>query len=284
MTGGRLLPAWQAVVSEHARQARLGELWGKRFDDPTGLGPHLREVLEGEQMIRVGERYVDAEVALHAHLRIRSCDGDTDSLEVCVWATRAGVVANGEIGNAAVPLRDGKAREGLSDLWQIGKSLSADVACVRSAVLVAVAEEAEEPEGVTLGVLWPSYKGLEILDDFLVADREATSRFADVSPLPPIDALGDGEFVRLGDSNPAMFDEGAEEVVEDRADMKRELAYVKEPLGWRLPFDVEDVLRCVRFEAFEDSVVYVVKEGAPFVVERGKTFVCSIEPSSGGDQ
>jgi hypothetical protein len=75
--------------------------------------------------------------------------------------------------------------------------------------------------------------------------------------------------------------QAGDEVVEGGAELVGEVAEDGAPSPLRLTLNVDDVLACVDFEATEDSACCLVKEGAPFTVERIQVFVCPLQPEPG---
>jgi hypothetical protein len=270
----------EAMAREHERQNALGELWGKRYDDPLGVGPDFVEIVEYEGMFAVGQRYLKLEIALHVHLMIRPRWGDGDPCNVCVWSVGLSSSAESESKDDAI----GRNRYSGDLLRQGERRLRGREYGVRDTVLVTIRQPSEANEGVVVRVPVASFKGLERLDDLYVVGSQSREVPRHGSVAPPFWLRGDRECSPLGNGGMPMLHEAGDEIVESGAEMVGDLANGDLPLQRGLTLDVEDVLRCVRFEASENAAPCVIEKDAPFLVERGKVFVYSLEPPCDGVQ
>jgi hypothetical protein len=119
--------------------------------------------------------------------------------------------------------------------------------------------------------------GLYILDDCPLAAGESSKAVLEGAPIRL--RIGDDEAAPRMRFIPVKLDQAMDGVVERGSELMGELPNEKAgPDIGHIGLDPKDVAVGLDFEVTDDATLYVVAEGANFLVDRGQVFVCPIEP------
>jgi len=232
--------------------------------------------------LRIAENYVESKLTLHLHLRVRPVGEEADTCEFCaVIASNKGAVFH--IGDLSyVPNDSGEPRElarsrascvAIEDLNSQGGGDGA--ADVEKSMLVYVVKPGKEGQ-VRLSGLVSKVIGLDFLNKCpIISAYSAKHPDTRLIPLP---AFVDGELrLRSGTSSPQEH-ELPKEIVKRGPQVVAELPDDEpETRIGQVPGQAEDILTRIAIEISNDAVVFLVKEGAPFLIERGQVLIRSFE-------
>jgi hypothetical protein len=119
--------------------------------------------------------------------------------------------------------------------------------------------------------------GLDVLNVCPIVRAYAAKRKEKV-PLIPLPAFIDGELRSAGGASPTEQDELPDEIVKRGPQVVAELPDDESETGiGQTACQAENVLASVAIELTDDAAIFLVKEGAPFLVERGQVLVRSFK-------
>lgn len=266
--------------------------WREPFNDAEGLGAEYAEVVEAEGAATAAERYAQGQVAIHAHLRVRSRDSDGHRCEVCAVAYKHPTEAEPIADDLAVS----DSHDSPAELRIVGRDrrrrgVTESHVCEREGfVLVVIREPFEDRKRIVVRRVRSVYR-LQLLESCEIARGDAPPHPSPSGLVPLLRGSGDGEGIRFSHGVHSEDDERAQEVVEAGAQLVENVACDDSPLTRRQGVDIEaedslvstqasllndlcEELHHLRIEAGPDSAACVVEKGAGFAVERGQMFVC----------
>jgi hypothetical protein len=258
------------------------ESWSETLDNASDDLAHMGQITEDEAALRIAQSYIEAEITLHLHLRVRPRRGEDDAYEFCaVVATDKGAIEHiadlrNMLDEAGIPRELARAeafRASMKHLdWEEFRQGAADV---NEAMLVYVVKPRKQGQ-IRLSRLVSTLKGLDVLDSCPIIRAYATKHpDARLIPLP---AFVDGELgLARGASSPQEH-ELPKEVVQRGPQVVSELPDDEPDTGiGEIAAEAKHVLAGIAVELTDDAAVFLVKEGISFAVERGQVLIRSFE-------
>jgi hypothetical protein len=262
------------------------ESWSESRHNVTDDLPEDFQVSEDEGMFRIAERYLHGRVTLHLHLRIRPRGLDGDSREFCavVASDHGDVLHLTEVsylfGEDDVP----RELTRVSAFAPAPNVVAGDRHCLRNgatdvqdAMLVHIVEPRKEGK-VRIRRAFSRTIGLQELDGCPIIRAYSAKRSTPNAILIPLPSFLDGELRLASGTTASESDELPDEIVKRGPQVVSELPDDQPDTGvGEFPAEAKDVLAGVALEMTDDGVVFLVKEGVPFVVERGQVLVRSFK-------
>jgi hypothetical protein len=259
------------------------ESWAESVHYPTDLVAHDGEIVEKEGSLRIAQDYVESKFTLHLHLRVRPVRDEPDACEFCaVVASSKGAVSHiADLSYVAdyprVPRELARAeafRVAIEDLNPQGSRDGA--ADVEKPMLVYVVKPGKEGQ-VRLSRLVSKLIGLDALDKCPIIRAYAADSEKKV-PLIPLPAFVDGELRSAGGAAAAKQDELPDEIVKRGPHVVAELPDDEpETRIGQITGQAENILTGIGIEVTDDAAIFLVEEGAPFVIERGQVLIRSFK-------